>query len=297
MSRNSAVLAAILAALVLTISGPTVGADWSQWELDNSVARERDWLVIRQPGEGFCYLKQSHDNDPSKMEMIIKSGGTASIITPFFRGISGNVTYRVDNSEPGLISAAAIENASLIELPRNLLPKLEAGRKLHVSVAPKGGEPQTQIFSLLGLTAASQWLARDECQLQQSKEATGSDGTTALSVRLERVSGGKVHVIGETNLPDGMKLMIALRGSRPDYFAQDKIAVSGGAFRSAGFSNRGSALPPGKYEVSVTSSLPRLQPTSVQSVIGQNGENMSGPAVIEKKGKRMIRWTVKRQVE
>jgi hypothetical protein len=41
---------------LLMLPVATYGADWSQWELENAVAKERDWLVIRQPPEGFCYL-------------------------------------------------------------------------------------------------------------------------------------------------------------------------------------------------------------------------------------------------
>lgn len=283
--------------IALAISSSAFAADWTQWELDNSVARERDWLVIRQPGEGFCYLQQSYASDPSKMEMTTGRSGVPALVTPFYRGIRGNVTYQVDDREPGLISTADIENASVIPLPRSLTPALKAGRELRVRVTPVGEAPRTQVFSLLGFTAASDWLERDVCQFEGSEEATGAGGGTALDVSLVKASGGKIEVAGETNLPDGMQLMISLRNPNTDYFAQDKVTVNEGRFRSAAFSNRGAALPSGTYEVSISSPLPRLQPSSVRAAIGENGEGLKGPVVVEEDGKRRIDWTVRRDAQ
>lgn len=283
--------------IVLAISSPVFAADWTQWELDNSVAREQDWLVIRQPGEGFCYLKQSYASDSTKMEMTTGRSGIPALVTPFYQGIRGNITYQVDDREPGLISAADIENASLIPLPRSLTAALKAGRELRVRVTPVGEAPQTQVFSLLGFTAASKWLERDICQFEGSQEATGADGGTALDVSLVKASDGKIQVVGETNLPDGMQLMISLRNPNTDYFAQDKVTVNDSRFQSAAFSNRGAALPSGAYEVSISSPLPRLQSSSVRAAIGEDGEGLKGPAVVEEDGKRRIDWTVRRNAQ
>lgn len=154
----------ILAASLVAVAQPAIGADWSDWELENSVARERDWLVIKQPGEGFCYLKQSYDSNTSKMEMTTGRSGVPAIVTPFFHGIRGNVTYQVDDQEPGVIPASQIEHHNLVKLPRKLVPALKAGSVLTVRVTPIGEQPGTQTFSLLGFTAASDWLDPEVCQ-------------------------------------------------------------------------------------------------------------------------------------
>ena len=196
-----------------------------------------------------------------------------------------------------MIPASQIEHANLIELPRDLVPALKAGRELTVRATPVGEQPRTQTFSLLGFTAASRWLEREVCQFQASQEATGEGGTTALDVRLERTASGKVQVVGDTSLPDEMRLLIGLRNPYTSYFAQDKVTVSSGGFKSAAFSNRGAALPAGTYEVSVSSPFPSLQPASVRSAIGQNGERLSGPAVIEEGRYRRIDWSIERRLK
>ena len=142
--------------------------DWSDWEIKNSVAREQDWLVIRQPGEvahpgeSPCYLKQSYESDSSKMEMSLNRTGEPHIVTPFFRGIDGSVTFRVDDGESGVIDQ--FSKFWAITLPANLIPALKTGRTLTVEVTPVGEQRRAQSFSLLGFDAATKWLERRECQ-------------------------------------------------------------------------------------------------------------------------------------
>ncbi len=45
---------------------------WERWDLANSVAKEGNWLVVRQPDEGFCYVKQGYDGYEDKLEIIVK---------------------------------------------------------------------------------------------------------------------------------------------------------------------------------------------------------------------------------
>lgn len=284
-------------ALALGMAAAAEAQTWSDWELENSVAREGAWLVIKQPGEGFCYLKQSHNRDASKMELMIDRSGAPALITPFFRGLRGNLTYQVDDRDPGLIDTSKLTSAASVELPRSLVPAMKVGSVLKVRAIPVGDSPRTQTFSLKGFTAASRWLTHQSCGFTSSKAATGAGGTTKLNVSLQRASGGKVQVVGEADVPDGMKLMIGLHNPQARYSAQDKVEVQRGRFESAAFSNRGAALPSGKYEVSISSPTPSLQPRSVRAVIGENGQNLSGPAVTNDEGRRRIDWTVERKVE
>lgn len=64
-----------------------------------------------------------------------------------------------------------------------------------------------------------------------------------------------------------------------DYFtAQTKVTIEGGKAISDPFSNKGEALT-GEYDLSVSMSLPSLQTDAVRAVIGEKGENMTGPLV------------------
>lgn len=279
---------------LLIFSSPALTADWTHWELENSVAQERDWLVIRQPEEGFCYLKQSYESDPSKMELNVGRNRVPALITPFFRGIQGQLIYQVDDREPRTLAAADLDNALAISLSPDLFPEMLAGRQLTVRVIPVGEAPRTQTFSLIGFTNASRWLERDICQIEFSDEAAGDGHTVLLEVSLVRGPDSKIQIVGETDLPSGMELMLGLRRPEIDYWAQDKIVVNNGGFRSEGFSDRGRPLPAAIYEVQVTSPLPRLQPSSVRYVIGEQGQNLSGPAVVQEDGLRRLRWTVQR---
>lgn len=282
-------------AMAICTAVPSHGAEWSQWEHDNSMAVEGDWMVIRQPPHGDCYLKQSYQN-ASKMELLIKQGGRVVLITPFLK-LKGGVYFQVDTNQQETMPALAIEHHNSIELPVRFFGEMKAGHELQVVVEPVGAAVQTQFFSLRGLTGASRWLDAKGCQFSTSEEATGKAGETMLDVQLEQVGNGKIQVVGKTNLPSGMHLMIGLRNPSTNYSAQDKVVVSNGTFTSATFSNRGSALPTGSYRVSISSPLPRLQPAEVKSAIGKRGELLSGVAVVEEDGKKRIDWTVQRHFQ
>lgn len=86
-------------------------------------------------------------------------------------------------------------------------------------------------------------------------------------------------IAGKTNLPDGATLLVNLRRREGNFLAQDAVTVAGSAFRAGPFSARGAPLPPGTYEVSVSMSIARLQSASVQTVIGDKGQNLKGPYV------------------
>ncbi|MDJ0951392.1 MAG: hypothetical protein QNJ94_20975 [Alphaproteobacteria bacterium] len=159
----------ILAASIVALAQPAFAVEWSDWEKKHSVARVRDWLVIKKPGEGHCYIKQSYKDDPSKLELTMGRTGGPAILTPFFRGFEGEVTYRVDKRKPGVIPASSIDHINLIELPREVIPAFRAGRKLRIRLTPIGEPPRDQTFSLMGFSAASRWLKRSVCRERASK--------------------------------------------------------------------------------------------------------------------------------
>lgn len=71
---------------------------------------------------------------------------------------------------------------------------------------------------------------------------------TLLTIEIEEKSDGLI-IIGETNLPEGTKLGISVKGS--NYHAQDyKVFVESGVYESAKFSNRGLPLI-GRYDIEI----------------------------------------------
>ncbi len=150
-----------MAALFL-VGVPAYAADWSEWEIKNSVAREGDFLVIRQPGEGFCYVKQSYYAHPGKMELSMKADNKPFIPLPFFRGLDGDVTYWVDDRSIRIIRENKARNPLM--LAEEVVPELKTGATLTVRVKPVGQPTREQRFSLRGFTAATRWLDTPECQ-------------------------------------------------------------------------------------------------------------------------------------
>lgn len=123
----------------------------------------------------------------------------------------------------------------------------------------------TIAFSTIGLLLAS-------CG---HTDAAKFDGTVKLSARLE--GEARPTVVGVTNLPDGTSLMVSLYREQSSYSAQSKTTVSGGTFQAGPFSQQGSDLNPGKYNIRISSPLTSLQPASVQAVFGDKGSNLKGP--------------------
>jgi hypothetical protein len=140
--------------------------------------------------------------------------------------------------------------------------------------------------------------AQTEKQYDISKQKPPQAGKgikVDVSLELERGADGRVRILGTTNLPRGMTLMADLRKVDAEYFAQDKVEVVNGRISTTWFSDAGKALPSGAYEVNISSPLPALQPAAVRAVIGQKGENLSGPTKTSM-GSKMVDLTVKKTI-
>ena len=110
-----------------------------------------------------------------------------------------------------------------------------------------------------------------------------------ISLDFERSADGRVRVLGKTNLPHGMLVIVDLRNTKSKYFAQSKVEVIDGRLVSGWFSNSGRALETGQYEISVSSSLPEFQPKEVRTITGESGENLVG-AVRTWMGSKMVEY-------
>lgn len=98
-----------------------------------------------------------------------------------------------------------------------------------------------------------------------------------VKITLARLLGNKIEA--STNLPDRTKLQASLQPPlatcRPNcgYVWEGNLTVLRGHFTMGPF---GSNLNAGTYTLEITSPLAALQPKSVRSIIGANGEHLKG---------------------
>ena len=99
----------------------------------------------------------------------------------------------------------------------------------------------------------------------------------AITVTVE--GQGMPTIVGVTNLPDNSKLLVTLRRKVAHYSAQADATVVRGTFSAGPFSEHGSSVPPGDYEIEVVFPLASTQPSSVRQVVGENNEKLKGRLV------------------
>jgi hypothetical protein len=99
------------------------------------------------------------------------------------------------------------------------------------------------------------------------------------------------RLTGRTNLPDGTELMTSL--GRYSVLAGDKVSVVGGGFTQDLFPNDGKPIPPGDYDVEVSSPLGDIQPTAVKAQLGSEYESLTGPLVVKGEIGRIIDYQSK----
>ena len=90
---------------------------------------------------------------------------------------------------------------------------------------------------------------------------------------------GKIAFSIATNLPDETELMLTLTENGGNYRGQGKVVIKDNAGISEKFSQKGDALPAGQYKLDISMSLAKFQTESVQSVIGVDGEYLTGDLV------------------
>jgi hypothetical protein len=99
--------------------------------------------------------------------------------------------------------------------------------------------------------------------------------TVAINARTD--GQDKPTVVGTTNLPDGVELMVTLSRRESSYMAQDKAKVSQGTFKVGPFSQGGAGLNPGTYTIEVSMPLAGVQPPATWPIIGNDGSKLEGP--------------------
>ena len=123
---------------------------------------------------------------------------------------------------------------------------------------------------------------------------------TPLTVTVEAASSGglRPYILGHTNRPDGTPLIVSLQPPREPNAAQRLAAgipacspnclgaegqttVDGGEFEVGPFGPPETGLNPGTYLLEITSPTADSQPSSVRKIIGDHGQWLMGPYVIE----------------
>lgn len=99
-----------------------------------------------------------------------------------------------------------------------------------------------------------------------------------ISGEASKTDDDRVVVTGKTNLPDNTILIVSLYNEVVGFSAQIKSIVSNGHF-SAGPLGAKSGLPTGSYVVEIVMPVPSAQPVSVQSIVGNEGQHLSGSLV------------------
>jgi hypothetical protein len=106
---------------------------------------------------------------------------------------------------------------------------------------------------------------------------SGDDVVLHIDTRIIR---NRVVVFGDTNLPPGTQLGISVNEEVASGFYGQSSQVVGAdqRFESVTFGPTG-GLEPGRYEIDVTMPVARAQPSHVRAIIGEKGENLTGPLV------------------
>jgi hypothetical protein len=108
--------------------------------------------------------------------------------------------------------------------------------------------------------------------------AANCSGATPLKLTVvTEIVDGKAKVSGNTNLPDGTKLLVGLHRNDIGYHADDNTLVSGGKFQAGPFGSQKGALLAGTYVVEVMVGLSVVQPPAVRKVIGENCSQFTSP--------------------
>jgi len=119
--------------------------------------------------------------------------------------------------------------------------------------------------------------------------STGTIGV-ALDISMQVDPKGQLRMVGKTNLPSGMAGVLELKNPALSFYDCDSVVISRGEFVSKWFSAHYRPLPRGAYTFSFLTPPPGAQPQKVQAVIGRNGENLSGPYVIDRLADNIVKY-------
>lgn len=113
-----------------------------------------------------------------------------------------------------------------------------------------------------------------------------------------KVADGAISIEGTTNLPEGTILMTSVYRTDLAFNRDRRIEVgSGGVFVAGPFDMYSRPLPPGKYQVTLSTPSYEIQPHQVQSVVGQDYANFTGPMRVPGIAGMLLRYETTATVE
>ncbi|TLS36746.1 hypothetical protein [Pseudalkalibacillus caeni] len=90
-----------------------------------------------------------------------------------------------------------------------------------------------------------------------------------------------IKIKGETNIPDGAELYIAVTSKDIKFKAEKKVIVKNGSFETEKITNDGKGLKEGTYYVNVTLPIHNKQPDDFISKVGKNYKKLQGELMEE----------------
>ncbi len=160
--------------------------------------------------------------------------------------------------------------------------------------------------TLLILTACSQEAEEESSQQEESssqqeesssqqeessaqEESTETEDTIVVEMDHEVIhEDGGVSIKGETNLPDGADLQFTIRKDK--FTTQENYLVKNGEFTTEIFSDNGSALEPGTYELTISLPLASRQDKQFVDKVGDDFEYLEGELMTESDFGRYMKY-------
>jgi len=126
--------------------------------------------------------------------------------------------------------------------------------------------------------------------LPPPKVAALSKGVV-LNIEVRDTDSRRPVVMGETNLPEQTKVMVSVEGVQ-GFRGQAEAVVQSGRFAAGPFGPE-DGLADGTYDAEVMMPIPAVQPESVRSLIGSDGELLKGKLVHRDGTDTTVEMTVK----
>lgn len=138
---------------------------WSPEDRANALARERDFLVVKENGQ--CVVKQSYYDNPGNMELVFEADDDApTLITPYL-ATPDKVVYEVDAEgeiPANEMPSASMMSSSRMRLPTDVIAAMKGGRRLKVMARVNGRWSRAHTISLMGFSAALDVLNGPQCR-------------------------------------------------------------------------------------------------------------------------------------
>lgn len=262
-----------------------------------------------------AYGKPKNDTNPMsfKNDEIVAVALNGKIINITWKAVNGNRIQPYASMLPKnskTISHNEIPNSSYYEIIdtysneqlKNAVPESEGIYEVHTYY-----DNSTKRYShtIAGISIKpNKKVAVSSIKSDKKAPISAEAKELSLSYAVENLGNGKYKVACTTNLPDGFKVMVELSnqdiycvevlGLPPNtggdkmtdtqiknmldnsYGGQDNTSVKDGKFE---VTFGGENLKPGRYDLSISSPMMKLQPEEIKKIFGENGEKLKGQFV------------------